>query len=204
MIAGLRRRWTGASKPWSEATYCALDVETSGLDGRRDEIVAIGCVPVRGGTIRYGERFETLVRPGGNGSGEGIRAHHILPGELDGAPALGTVAPEIELRLQDAVLLLHFAPIDLTFLRSGWHAAGRCFPKTPVVDTAQLLARLDRRRLHLEAHPEPLPTRLAEARSALGLPPHANHHALADALATAELFLVLRARLDARTLGELL
>jgi DNA polymerase-3 subunit epsilon len=36
------------------------------------------------------------------------------------------------------------------------------------------------------------------------MPAHRAHHALADALATAELFLALRARLDARSLGQLL
>ena len=49
-----------------------------------------------------------------------------------------------------------------------------------------------------------LPRALDAARAHLGLPKHRAHHALADALATAELFLALRARLDASLLRHLL
>ena len=44
---------------------------------------------------------------------------------------------------------------------------------------------------------------LADARRACGLPDYPAHDALTDAVATAELFLVLRHRLGARTLREL-
>ena len=44
---------------------------------------------------------------------------------------------------------------------------------------------------------------LARARRTLGLPDHPAHDALSDALATAELFLVLRKELDAKVLREL-
>jgi DNA polymerase III subunit epsilon len=41
------------------------------------------------------------------------------------------------------------------------------------------------------------------ARRELGLPEYPRHHALTDALAAAELFLVLRGKLGARTLRDL-
>ena len=43
--------------------YWALDVETGGLDAKRDPIIAVGMVPVRAGRIRLGECYRTLVRP---------------------------------------------------------------------------------------------------------------------------------------------
>jgi DNA polymerase-3 subunit epsilon len=51
--------------------------------------------------------------------------------------------------------------------------------------------------------PKPTPTSLAAARRVLDLPAHTEHHALYDALATAKLFLVLRARLRLDRVGQL-
>jgi DNA polymerase III epsilon subunit-like protein len=47
-------------------------------------------------------------------------------------------------------------------------------------------------------------TDLAMARADLGLPLHDHHDALADAVATAELFLVLAERVPGRALRQLL
>jgi DNA polymerase-3 subunit epsilon len=193
------------SPPWDQVVYWALDLETSGLEVKRDQILSVGMVPIRGGAIHWGERFYSLVRPPDPGalSEDGIRAHHILPAELQGAPPLAAVLPAIESRLSEGALLLHFAAIDLVFLRKAFREAQRRWPHPPVVDTVELLARLDKQRAYLDPHAASLPTGLAEARAALDLPPHDAHHALADALATAELMLALRARLDAKSLKDL-
>lgn len=193
------------SPPWDEVTYWALDLETSGLDAARHEILSAGMVPVREGVVRWGERWESLVRPADPAamSAEGLRAHHILPGELENAPTLAQVLPEIDRRLRDGVPLLHFGALDLGFLREAYRGHGMPWPRLRNVDTVELLHKLDHRRHHFTPHPTPTRTALPEAREELGLPAYANHHALTDALATAELFLVLRARLGARFVADL-
>jgi DNA polymerase-3 subunit epsilon len=79
------------------------------------------------------------------------------------------------------------------------------WPSPTVVDTVDLLVKVARR-AHL-ARPElpadPPALNLAAAREAHGLPAYQAHDALTDALATAELFLVLRNALGARTLRDL-
>jgi DNA polymerase-3 subunit epsilon len=156
--------------------------------------------------VRFGERFSSLVRPADPAglSFEGLAAHHLLPGDLAGAPALSEVLPEVERRLRHGVLLLHHAPLDAGFLRRAYRRAGLRWPRPPAVDTVTLLRRLEERQHLLTPHPAPLPRSLGAARAALGLPAHTEHDALADALATAELFLVLRARLGAERLRQLL
>jgi DNA polymerase-3 subunit epsilon len=192
-------------RPWRETVYWALDLETTGLQPGRDEVLSVGLVPVRDGTIRYGERFSRLVRPARLGElpQDGLGAHHILPGELEDAPPLAAVLEDVDRRVREGALLLHHAPLDLSFLTRAYAAAGRQWPGPRVVDTVLLLLRLHRRRSRFEPHPTPPVTALAEARAALGLPPHRAHDALADALATAELFLALVARLDIASGGEL-
>jgi DNA polymerase-3 subunit epsilon len=197
-----------SSPPWDEVLYFALDLETSGLEPRDDEILSLAMVPVRGGVIRCGERFASLVRPADPAglSQEGLRAHHLLPGELAAAPPFAELLPEVDRRLRGGVLVLHHAPLDLGFLRQAWRRAGRSWPRPrpQVVDTVVLLRRLEVRQRLLTPHPAPLPAALPAARAALGLPPYPHHDALVDAVATAELFLALRARLGARRLRELL
>jgi DNA polymerase-3 subunit epsilon len=196
-----------SSPPWDEALYFALDLETSGLEARADEILALALVPIRGGVIRFGERFSSLVRPADPArlSQEGLRAHQLLPAELAAAPPLGELLDEVDSRLRAGILVLHHAPLDLGFLRQAYRREGRRWPRPrpQTVDTVVLLRRLELRRLLLGPHPPPLPAALPAARAALGLPAYPNHDALIDALATAELFLVLRARLGAERLREL-
>jgi len=194
-----------ASPPWDEAVYWALDLETSGLDARRNHVVSVGMVPVRGGTVRWGERFYSLVRPTSFArlDDAAITVHHIVPQELHRAPLPADVLPQVAARLGDAVLLLHHAPLDLAFLRRGFAAHDLPWPEPPVVDTRLLIARLEDRLRRIEPHARPLPRGLADVRELLGLPAYETHHALTDALATAELFLALRARLDVKTLRQL-
>ena len=56
------RWWNRRRQPWYDATYWAVDLETTGLDPRRDRILSVGMVPVRDGVVRWGERLYTLVR----------------------------------------------------------------------------------------------------------------------------------------------
>ncbi len=195
-----------SSPRWDEVLYWALDLETSGLDPRRHRILSVGMVPVRAGSIRWGERFYSLVHPGSfeGLDDEAIGVHHILPEELHRAPPLAEVAVEIDRRLDDAILLVHHASVDVAFLRRAWHRLGRSWPRRRrVVDTQALVGRLEQRLAAIRAHDRPMPRGLGAVRESFGLPAYDYHHALTDALATAELFLALRARLGAARLRAL-
>lgn len=187
------------SKPWNAVAYWALDLETSGLDTKRDQILSVGMVPVREGVIHWGDHFYSLVQPRSweNLSVDAIRVHHILPEELRGAPPLDAILLEIAMRLSGgAAILLHHASFDLGFLRRAFREAGRDWPKPPVVDTKDLVAKFEERQRRLVPYSVQMTRSLAELVDYFGLPPYTPHHALADALATAELFLALRARLE--------
>jgi len=199
--------WFGSAPRWDEVTYWALDLETGGLSARSDPILAVGMVPIRGGTIRLGESYSTLVRPPRHMAIDpgSVRAHQLVPAELEDAPRLPDVLPEVDRRLREGVLLVHHQLIDVAFLKRAYERVGLRWPAPRVVDTVDLLVRAARRARFATPHaPDDLPPlKLPDARAAHGLPEYQAHDALTDAVSAAELFLVLRARLGVRTLRDL-
>ena len=194
------RPWPAWRSPrWRDVEYWVLDLEPGGLDASRDSIMSLGMLPIRDGVILFGESYYTTIAAEGAVKTDSLLVHHILPSDLIGAPCLDEVLEEVDRRLQDAVLIVHHAPLDLRFLRTAYRKCGRGRLRVRVIDTVKLLIQLNRR---LSVGNVPL--RLGEARAHLGFPPHEEHHALSDAVATAELFLLLAHRLGARTLRHLL
>ncbi|NJN64210.1 MAG: 3'-5' exonuclease [Acidobacteria bacterium] len=183
----------------------ALDLETTGLDARLDAILSLGMVPIRAGAVRWGERFYALARPpeGVSLTREALRVHHIMPGEVAAASPIEALLPEYERRAAGAVLLMHWKPLDAAFLDRAYRRTGRVRPRTPIIDTVSLMGRYAHRQQFIDPGTTTVPTDLAGARRHFGLPAHAEHHALYDALATAELFLVLRQRLGRDTIRSL-
>jgi DNA polymerase-3 subunit epsilon len=196
-----------SSPAWDSVVYWALDLETGGLDARRDPILAVGMLPIRAGRVRLGEKYRTLVRPadGRPIDPESVRAHQLVWGEVKDAPPVAEVLPEIERRLDGGVLLVHHRAVDVAFLKDAYRRSGMRWRGPPVVDTVDLLVKLARKvhRARPELPADPPTLNLSAAREAHGLPPYQAHDALSDALATAELFLVLRHGLGARTLRDL-
>ena len=196
-------RWFGRrGRPWTEEVLWAFDCEATGLDPKRASILSVGMVPIRAGRIRYGERWSSLVHvdPDHVPPKAALRIHHLLPEEARDAPPLVEVLDGVLGRLGDDVLLLHHASLDLGLLKRACKQCDRVWPKPRVVDTTHLLSRMSRRRRMLEPHAEAYPAGLADALAAFDLPAHTAHDALGDAIATAELFLALQHRLDARRL----
>ncbi|HSN15407.1 MAG TPA: 3'-5' exonuclease [Anaeromyxobacteraceae bacterium] len=197
---------TWPSPRWDSVTYWALDLETGGLDAETDPILSVGMVPIRQGGIRLGEAYQSLVRPANVADIDPatISAHHLLPGEVRDAPTVGEVLREIDRRIREGALLVHQSALDVKFLKAAYRREGMRWPAPPVVDTVALLLKVARRRRFVDpdALSEPELNLLA-ARRELGLPEYGQHDALMDAVAAAELFLVLRRRIHARRLGDL-
>ena len=196
-----------SSPPWDQVTYWALDLETGGLDARVDPILAVGMVAVREGVIRLGETYRTLVRPPHAQAIAlaSIQAHQLVWDEVKEAPTVADVLREVDRRLREGVLLVHHAPIDVAFLKRAYKASGMRWPGPVVVDTVELLFKVARRSRfsNPQALNEPPQLNLAAARRNAGLPDYQAHDALSDAVSTAELFLWLRQKLQARKLREL-
>lgn len=174
----------------------ALDLETTGLDPARDEILGIGLVPVDGLAIGLGGAWQQTVRPRGQaGVGQSATVHGLTDDDLAAATPLAEILPVVLRALAGRVLLAHHAIIETSFLRAACQALDLPPPVGPVLDTVQLHRRvLARWRSHAQIRDDELG--LAAAREHLGLPRYRAHDALTDALACAELYLAQLAALQ--------
>ncbi len=193
------------STPLSRARLLAVDIETTGLDPRRDLVLAMGWVPIDGLSVRLGGAHGCIVRPprhprpvrgqavAGPGSVGASAAVHGLTDDVvaEGIP-LAQALDELLVALTGRVLVAHFASIERDFLGAACRAIhGVDLPLT-MIDTLEL------QRL-LVGGPDgavrPGALRLAAAREHYGLPRYRAHDALTDALACAELYLAQAAHL---------
>lgn len=178
--------------PWRAAGFIAVDVETTGLDPSRDEVISFAAVPVDGGRIVAGESVSGLVRPTAPLSPRSIEIHGLRAQDLAAAPPPPLALAPLTRAMRDRILVAHVVGVERAFLRAHRGSLERWLPR-PAVDTALLwrLLRIERG----EGDPGPPP--LATVAASLGLPAHRPHEAEGDALTTAQAFLALATHLEA-------
>lgn len=171
-------------------TFIALDLEATGMDPSRDEVIEIGAVKFRNGTVVG--RFESLVRPSSPIS-LGIQSLTGLTNdELRGAPLFASAAPKLRDFIRQSPIVGQSVDMDLDMLAAG----GLTFSNTRF-DTFELATIL---------LPELPAYSLATIASVLAVDVPSKHRAIADAETTMVVFnrLVERAEMfDDETLERL-
>lgn len=192
--------------PWREVDYAVLDLETTGLNARRDAILSIGLVEVRQGRVQLDSSWYALVQPpaGVQVPAASIRIHGLLRGDVAHAPHLTDVLPELLERLAGRVLVVHFARMDVDFLARALQQTWRVQLRGPALDTMQIAQGLYHQERWLTGHDGMRPvTSLRELAEQVHLPIANEHNALSDAITTAQLFLAQAIRLERRGNGSL-
>ncbi len=165
----------------SLASFVAFDLETTGLDAVKDEILEIGMVRVEGGSVsaRYSQLFQPSIPiPPLITQLTGIR-----PEDCEGKPRFGEKTREIADFLGSGCLVAHNASFDLSFLsRESFKAKGKAQLDARTIDT------LDLSRLLLPYLPNHRLETLAEH---CHIVPAGWHRAAEDAATTAMVFLEL-------------
>ncbi len=186
-----RARLPAGRGDWREARWAVVDLETTGLDAAVDEIISFAVVPVDGGRIRAGDALYRVVRPARPPGAESVTIHGIRPADLEDAEPIDAQVDELLAALSGRLLVAHAAFVERAFLtpvlrRSGVRLRG------DVADTQEL------GRAWLREQEGAAPDRVALSTLAgrLGLPVHRPHHALGDALTTAQVFLALATHLQ--------
>lgn len=173
--------------------FIALDLETTGVDPQKDEILSVGLVCLKGTEIALQTAQHRLIRPQSEIPETSAVIHHITDDRAATGESLAEVLAELLPLLAGKVLIAHHARFELSFLG---RACERYFGSPllmPVVDTLDVARRsLERRNVSFKPHE----LRLPELRKRYGLPRYRLHNALSDAVAAAELFLAQLAQHD--------
>ncbi|WP_152208191.1 3'-5' exonuclease [Marinobacter changyiensis] len=177
--------------PISEVPMVALDFETTGLDPHTHSIVSIGLVPMSLSRIRCRDARHWVVRPPLPLHKGSITIHGITHSDINAAPDLSEVLDDLLTALAGKVVVVHHRGIERPFLDVALRWRLKEGIEFPVLDTMAIEAHL-----HPNRQPNwfgrlrgkaPLSIRLGDSRSRYGLPHYPPHHALTDALASAEL-----------------
>jgi DNA polymerase III subunit epsilon len=184
--------------PLALAHMVVVDLETTGLRANRDRLISIGAVTVRGHSLILEQSFERILRQESPSDPDNILIHRIGAGQQ-----LGGVEPAAALRdfqqfVGDSPLIAYRAPFDAEVLRREFAMTLGQSPHWPFVDLAVTLQLL---------WPETRANTLDAWAERFQLPILRRHHAVADALVTAQLLLIALSRLEAlgwHTLEDLL
>lgn len=137
----VRACWNASHTPLRAAKYAFLDLETTGLSSRFDEIIEFGLVLVDNITdinLSQASRVSIQVRPTRPISAQAQALSKIKMTDLKTAPPLAQALPQIIKHLHDRVVVAHNADFDWSFMRASCERLQLATPSNPVLDTLTL------------------------------------------------------------------
>ncbi|HEX9082997.1 MAG TPA: 3'-5' exonuclease [Holophagaceae bacterium] len=171
-----------------DVRYVVLDTELTGLDPRRDDIVSLGAVRMRGGRLELGGAFHELVRPRAVLDGRSVVIHGITPSQVEDRPPIDAILEGFQAYAAGAVLVGHCVAVDLSFLdREAKRVLGAPL-SNPAVDTLSLYGWLRQRQGEPGRLPPARGLSLFDLAEAFDIPVLEGHTALGDACLTAQVF----------------
>lgn len=177
--------------PLEEVEFLSVDFETTGLNSKKEAILSIGYTHLRGGRVMLKESGHRVIRINIPLCEKSVAIHQITHERMEAGVALHDALEELMQLLPGKVMLVHCAPIEKGFLAAAIKRVYNCKLPFLWVDTLEIeRKRLDRGVTPVQANR----LRLGNLRNDYKLPRYGGHNALEDAIATAELFMVLMAQ----------
>jgi len=164
----------------------ALDLETTGLDPTQDEIISIGVIPFNHKTIRCQGAQYWMAKPERSLNPESVTIHEITHSELAEAPPLHTILDDILTAFTHQVMVVHCVEIERQFLLEASMKVYGYPLYFPVLDTMDIERQVTYKPWWQRFGRRPS-LRLDACRQRYKLPRYKAHHALTDALSSAEL-----------------
>lgn len=205
-LGGLRRRWMMRHLADSHfatmfdappaGEWVTLDCETTGLDVRRDRIIAIGAVRIVGNRLLTSQALELLVRPERALTADNVRVHRLREQDV----AHGLDATQAMCRLLEFIgsrpLVGYYLAFDVAMLnREIWPLLGVRLPQQKI-EVSALYYDYKNRQLPAHLRGTSIDLGLATMLKELGLPQRPAHNALDDAVMAGLAFVKLRGLLE--------
>lgn len=180
-----------ASTPLGAARYVVVDVETTGLDLHHDDLIAIGACAVAGGRVVLADSFEVVLRQERVSDKDNILVHGIGgEAQREGIEPVEALLRFLEYLGKTPLVAFHVGFDETMIKRAIRRHLGFDF-RHPWLDLAYVMPGLlpEYARKHRA---------LDDWTRHFDIGNYARHSALADALATAQLFLAARPLANAR------
>lgn len=177
MTAGVEQKGNKEGKTMINS-YISIDLETTGLNPKQDKIIEIGAIKVMDG--RKADTFSTFVNPGRKLEERITELTGITQEQVDAAPEIENVLPQLLEFLEELPLLGHRILFDYSFLKKAAVNQKFTFEKQGI-DTLRIarvfLPQLEHRTLEYLCKYYEIP--------------HTAHRAIGDAEATSQLYQLL-------------
>jgi DNA polymerase-3 subunit epsilon len=186
-----RYRFMWDAPPANE--WVALDCETTGLNVRTDEIIAIAAVKIAGNRILTSERLELLVRPERRVSAESVRVHQLREQDVALGIDLDAALPRLLHFIGSRGLVGYYLEFDLAMIdKALFPLLGMGLPQQRN-EVSAMYYEYKFRQLppHLRENAN-IDLRFATLMGDLDLPKREAHDALNDAVMAALAFIKLR------------
>ncbi len=116
-------------------TYVVFDLETTGLESNKDEIIEIGACKVEHGRIT--ETFSSFVKPNRHISNEIVNITGITDDMVADAPSINYVLPDFYKFCANATLVAHNISFDISFIYTAAKKLSYNFDH-PLMDTLEM------------------------------------------------------------------
>ncbi len=167
-----------AKIPIEKAEYCIVDVETTGLSPRTNNVIEIGLVKVS--NLKVTNTYHSLINPGRDIPYYITQLTGITNEDVYDAPFFEDIVNEIEEFIGEDILTAHNFSFDSSFLRKEFHYCGKEKPYDLNLCTLKLARRL---------YPNLSSKSLHSVSKHLRLTNKSEHRALGDAEITARVLI---------------
>jgi len=189
-LADTRYRFMWDTPPPDE--WVSLDCETTGLNTRSDEIIAISAVRIQDDRILTSQRLELLVRPEGAVPADSIRVHRLRGQDVAGGLPAHEAVQQLLHFIGSRPLVGYYLEFDVAMLnRVLFPMLGVRLPQ-PQIEVSALYYDYKFRQLDAHQKDRSIDLRFATLMRDLDLPEREAHNALNDAVMAALAFTKLR------------
>ncbi|MDO4905069.1 MAG: 3'-5' exonuclease [Lautropia sp.] len=188
------KRWDFLFDPAPEVEWVSLDCETTGLNVRQDEIIAIGATRIVGRRIMTSERLELLVKPEREVKADSVQVHRLRTQDVAAGLPLKEAMERLLHFIGSRPLVGYYLEFDVAMIN---RALKSCFGLTlpqPRIEVSAMYYDYKFRQLPLYRQHDnaDIDLRFSTIMRELDMPTRDAHDALNDAVMAALAFIKLR------------
>jgi DNA polymerase-3 subunit epsilon len=176
-------------RPGPPGEAVAFDCETTGLDCRRDDIITIAAVRIRGNRILTSERFEEVIRPEARMRADAIKVHRLFEADVEAGKRIERIIPQFLHFIEGRPLVGYYVEFDVRMVDKYLIGLLGIELPNPLIEVSKLYYE----RKYGDAPPgTEIDLSFAAILRDLDLPSLDQHDAFNDALMTAMMYVKLR------------